>query len=60
VDRRPSAALLLPCQDPELVPDPETATAEQVNVERINVARAYVDCKRRHGDLVTFVTGGKP
>jgi hypothetical protein len=26
VDRQPSAALLLPCQDPELVPDPETAT----------------------------------
>ena len=58
VDRQPSAALLLPCQDPELVPDPEAATDEQVETERINVARAYVDCKRRHADLVTFVKGG--
>ena len=59
VDRQPSAALLLPCQDPELVADPETATVEEVNVERVNVARAYVDCRQRQGDLVTFVKGGK-
>lgn len=59
VDRQPSAALLLPCQDPELVPDPETATDEQIEVERVNVARAYVDCRQRHADLVTFVKGGK-
>ncbi len=59
VERRPSAALLLPCQDPALVPDPETATDEQVELERVAVARAYVDCKRRHADLVTFVKGGK-
>lgn len=58
VDRQPSAALLLPWQDPELVPDPETATDEQIEVERINVARAYVDCRHRHADLVTFVKGG--
>jgi len=59
VDRQPSAALLLPCRDPELVPDPESASSEQINVERINVAKAYVDCKQRHGDLVTFVKGGR-
>lgn len=41
------------------MPDPDNATAEQINVERIAVARAYVDCKQRHGDLVTFVRGGK-
>jgi hypothetical protein len=41
------------------VPDPEAATVEQVNVERINVARAYVDCKRRHQDLVTFIGGSR-
>lgn len=41
--------------DPVLVPDPETASAEAINVERINVARAYADCRQRHGDLVTFV-----
>ena len=59
VDRQPSAALLLPCQDPELVPDPETASDEQVEVERVNVARAYVDCRQRHAELVTFVKGGE-
>lgn len=56
---QPSAALLLPCKDPELVPDPDSATAEQINIERVNVARAYVDCKQRHGDLVKFVRGLK-
>jgi hypothetical protein len=58
VDRQPSAALLLPCTDPELVPDPESASAEQINVERINVARAYADCRQKHGDLATFVKAG--
>ncbi len=42
------------------MPDPETATDEQVELERIAVARAYVDCKRRHADLARFVKGGKP
>lgn len=41
------------------MPDPDSATAEQINVERINVAKAYVDCKQRHADLTTFVRGGK-
>lgn len=59
MDRQPSAALLLPCQDPDLVPDPDTASDEQVEVERIAVAKAYKDCKQKHGDLVTFVKGGK-
>jgi hypothetical protein len=39
--------------------DPESASSEQINVERINVAKAYVDCKQRHGDLVTFVKGSR-
>ena len=55
---QPSAALLLPCQAPELVPDPETASDKQVEVERVNVARAYVDCRQRHPDMVTFVKLG--
>ena len=59
VDRRPSAALLLPCQDPELVPDPETASDEQVEVARANVARAYIDCRQCHADLMTFMKGGE-
>lgn len=41
------------------MPDPDSATAEQINIERVNVARAYVDCKQRHGDLVKFVRGLK-
>ena len=53
----PNAALLLPCKDPELVPDPDSATAEQINIERINVARAYVDCKQRQADLAKWVRG---
>lgn len=56
VDRRPSAALLLPCVDPELLPNPESVSSEEINVERINVARAFVDCKQRHADLAKFVT----
>lgn len=34
--------------------DPDNATAEEINVERIAVARAYVDCKRKYDDLVKF------
>jgi hypothetical protein len=59
VDRRPDASLLLPCQDPALVADPDTATDNEVAAERIRVAEAYLACKRRHADLVTFVNGGK-
>jgi hypothetical protein len=58
VDRRPDASLLLPCQDPALVADPDTATDNEVAAERIRVAEAYLACKRRHADLVTFVKGG--
>jgi len=41
-----------------LVGDPETATDNEVAAERIRVAEAYLACKRRHADLVTFVKGG--
>lgn len=58
VARQPDASLLLPCQDPALVDDPETATDNEVAAERIRVAEAYLACKRRHADLVTFVKGG--
>ena len=56
VARQPDASLLLPCQDPALVDDPDTATDNEVAAERIRVAEAYLACKRRHADLVTFVT----
>jgi hypothetical protein len=60
VARQPDASLLLPCADPELVPDPDTATDNEVAAERIRVAEAYLACKQRYADLVTFVKGGKP
>ena len=58
--RRPDASLLLPCQDPALVDDPDTATDNDIAAERIRVAEAYLACKRRHADLVTFVKAGDP
>jgi hypothetical protein len=60
VPRQPDASLLLPCQDPRLVDDPEAASDNEVAAKRIRVAEAYLACKQRHGDLVTFVRSGKP
>ena len=60
VSRQPDASLLLPCQDPVLVADPETASDNEVAAERIRVAEAYLACRQRHRDLVTFVTAGRP
>jgi hypothetical protein len=54
----PDASLLLPCRDPQLVADPDTATDNEVAAERIRVAEAYLACKRRQGDLATFVKAG--
>ena len=56
--RQPDASLLLPCRDPELVADPDAATDNDVAAERIRVAEAYLACKQRHADLVTFINGG--
>jgi hypothetical protein len=39
------------------VPDPNNATNQQINVERVTVAKAFTDCRQRHGDLVTWVKG---
>ena len=58
VARMPDASLLLPCQDPALVDDPDTANDNEVAAERIRVTEAYLACKRRHADLVTFVKAG--
>lgn len=50
-------ALLTPCPEPNLVPDPDSATAEQINVERIEVAKAY-DCERqKRTDLASWIRG---
>jgi len=48
---------MAPCVDPDLVPDPDNATADEIRVERINVARAYADCKRKQADAVKFMRG---
>lgn len=56
--RRPDPSLLLPCQDPALVTDPDAATDNDVAAERIRVGEAYLACKQRHADLVTFEKGG--
>ncbi|UYN96598.1 MAG: hypothetical protein KIT25_06600 [Enhydrobacter sp.] len=58
MDRRPDASLLLPCADPVLVADPETASDNDIAAERLRVAEAYLACKRRHADLAAFVRGG--
>jgi hypothetical protein len=59
VSRQPDASLLLPCRDPVLVEDPDTASDNDVAAERIRVAEAYLACRQRHADLVTFVKAGE-
>lgn len=48
---------MLPCADPELVPDPDNASAEEINVERVSVARAYVCEKTKRRSLIDYVRG---
>lgn len=52
---KPGAGLLLPCQDPVLAA--EDGTDNDIAAERIRVAEAYLACRQRHADLVTFVRG---
>jgi hypothetical protein len=59
VARQPDASLLLPCRDPELVPDPDSASDNDVAAERIRVAEAYLACRQRHADLVIFLKSPK-
>lgn len=47
------ASLLLPCQDPKLAP--EEPSDNELAAERLRVAKAYLDCKARHGTLVERV-----
>lgn len=47
------ASLLLPCQDPILAP--EGASDNELGAERLRVAKAYVDCRDKHGALVDRV-----
>lgn len=54
---RAPASLLVGCTDPDLVSDPQNATNEQINVERVTVAKAYADCKRRDADKAAWIKG---
>jgi hypothetical protein len=46
---------LLPCVDPVLIANPETATDNDIALERVRVAEAYVNCRQRHADLAKWV-----
>ena len=39
------------------MPDPQNATNEQINVERIRVAQAYADCKQRQASSAAWIKG---
>lgn len=52
----PSAQILQPCADPDyLVPDVNTAGAQEINTERLSVAKAFVNCKRMDDDRITWM-----
>jgi hypothetical protein len=57
VPRQPDASLLLPCRDPGLVDDPDTASDNDMAAEQIRVVEACLACKQRQGDLATLVKG---
>lgn len=37
------------------MPDPNNATNQQINVERVTVAKAYADCKQRDADKAAWI-----
>ena len=47
------ASLLQPCVDPMLAP--ENPTDNELAAERIRVAKAYADCRDKHGALADRV-----
>jgi len=55
VKLQPGAALLSPCVDPALVPNPDTATDTDIALERVKVAEAYVNCRQKQADLAKWV-----
>jgi hypothetical protein len=48
------ASLLLPCQDPQLAPL-DNPSDNDLAVERLRLAKAYLDCKARHQTLADRV-----
>ena len=57
---QPGAGLLLPCVDPVLISNPDTATDNDIALERVRVAEAYVNCRQRQADLAKWVRDDKP
>jgi hypothetical protein len=56
---RPSEALMVDCPDPQLIPDINNQSIEQINIERIEVAK-YAICNRdRFHGLRDFLRGLK-
>jgi hypothetical protein len=55
VSPQPGEALLQQCVDPRLVPDPESASDGDLQLEKLELARAYVDCRSRLQKLVAGV-----
>lgn len=55
VKRTPDPSLLLPCADPVLAPI--AGSDNEIAAERLRVARAYLDCRARHGALAGWVSG---
>lgn len=51
----PGASLLLPCQAPRLVQNPDAATDNDFALMMLELAKAYRDCERRQADLAKWV-----
>lgn len=51
----PDRRLLADCPPPVLVADPETASEEELQVERVSVAEAYACEKRMRKGIVEWI-----
>lgn len=51
----PPQALLIECRDPLLIDPP--ASDNDVAIDMVRMAQAYVDCKQRQSDLSKWVKG---
>ena len=54
---RAPAALLLPCQDPDLQADPNNPVLEAYVIDGTTLSKAYADCKRRDADKAAWIKG---
>ena len=54
---RPAAGLLEECAEPVLVDDPDTATRQELQVEKLKLGRAFADCRAQNHALIQWVVG---